>query len=205
MPRIVLATGNAGKVRELAALTAGLDIEIVAQREFGVAGVEEVGTTFVENALLKARHATASTGLPAIADDSGLAVDALGGAPGVYSARYAGPAGEARANYRKLLEKLRGIPPAERAARFHCLLVLLRYPQDPVPLICTGIWEGHISGSPRGDGGFGYDPVFVPRGSTLTAAEMPLEEKNRCSHRARALMQLLSALEEGYLGRETPG
>ena len=205
MPRIVLATGNAGKVRELAALTAGLDIEIVAQRELGVTGVEEVGTTFVENALLKARHATASTGLPAIADDSGLAVDALGGAPGVYSARYAGPAGEARANYRKLLEKLRGIPPAERAARFHCLLVLLRYRQDPVPLICTGVWEGHISESPRGDGGFGYDPVFVPRGSTLTAAEMPLEEKNRCSHRARALMQLLSALEGGYLGRETPG
>lgn len=191
--RVVLATGNPGKVREIGALLAPAGVEIVSQAEFGLHSAEETGATFVENALLKARHAAAGTGLAAIADDSGLVVDALGGAPGIHSARYAGDGGDA-ANIRKLLDALEALPPEARGARFVCVAVLLRHPADPLPLVCQGTWEGSIAAAPRGDAGFGYDPVFIPRGDTRSAAELPPDEKNRRSHRGQAFAQLLRQL-----------
>jgi XTP/dITP diphosphohydrolase len=187
--RVVLATGNAGKAREIGELLAPAGVCIVAQAAFGLESAEETGATFIENALLKARHAAAGSGLPAIADDSGLVVDALGGAPGIHSARYAGGAGDA-ANIRKLLAALRGLPSARRGARFVCVAVFLRHPDDPLPLVCEGVWEGEICTAPKGAGGFGYDPVFLPRGEGRTAAELPAEEKNRLSHRGMAFAEL---------------
>ena len=194
--RLVLATGNAGKAREIGALLAPAGVEILPQSAFGLDSAAETGATFVENAILKARHAAAGSGLPAIADDSGLVVDALGGAPGIHSARYAGVSGDAgdAANVQKLLAALAATPGAPRSARFVCVAVLLRHPDDPLPLICEGRWEGSIAPSPRGQGGFGYDPVFLPEGGTRTAAELLPEEKNRRSHRGAAFAALLARL-----------
>ena len=197
MRRIVVATGNRGKLAELSRLLTPTGIELRAQSEAGIEPPEETGLTFIENALLKARHASAGTGLPALADDSGLAVDALGGAPGIYSARYAGEHADDAANNRKLLESLAGVEPDARTARYHCALVLLRHPADPLPLVCSASWEGRILGEPRGMGGFGYDPLFLVPSLGLTAAELDPVLKNQLSHRGRALQMLLAALEGG--------
>ena len=190
MQKVVLATGNAGKVRELASLLEDFGLDIVAQTELGVDSAEETGLTFIEHAILKARHAAQITGLPAIADDSGLIVDALGGAPGLYSARYAGSPTDDAANNAKLLHDLRDVPAARRTARFFAVIVLLRHATDPQPLICEGRWEGVILDAPRGSNGFGYNPVFLDPAHGLTAAEMEPALKNTLSHRARALQQL---------------
>lgn len=190
MKQLVLASGNAGKLEELRAMLADLPLRIVAQGELGVDDVPETGLTFVENALIKARHASAVTGLPALADDSGLIVDALGGAPGLYSARYAGSPTDAQANNAKLLDAMRAVPAQRRSARFYAVIVLLRHPEDPQPLIAEGSWEGVITAEPRGTGGFGYNPVFLDPLHGLTAAEMDAALKNRLSHRAVALATL---------------
>ncbi|MBJ6980323.1 RdgB/HAM1 family non-canonical purine NTP pyrophosphatase [Luteimonas sp. MC1895] len=193
---LVLASGNAGKLAELRELLAGDGFALRAQSGFGVEDVEETGLTFVENALLKARHAARETGLPALADDSGLCVDALGGAPGLYSARYAGPGGDAGRNIERLLRELDGVADDARDASFHCCIVLLRHAADPKPLVVEGDWRGRILHAPRGDGGFGYDPVFLDADSGLTAAELPAARKNAISHRGRALAALRARLHE---------
>lgn len=195
MRKIVLATGNPGKVREFNAVLTELEVEIVPQSAFAVPEVEETGLSFVENALLKARNAARHTGLPALADDSGLVVDALEGAPGIYSARYAGPEADDRANIAKLLAELGETPAEWRGARFHCALALLRHAADPMPLICQASWEGLITFEPYGDGGFGYDPVFLVPSEAQTAAELDPAVKNRLSHRGQALAQLAQALK----------
>jgi XTP/dITP diphosphohydrolase len=198
--RWVLASGNRGKIHELAALfaEAGLaGFELVPQADLGVAPAAETGATFVENALLKARHAAASTGLPALADDSGLAVAALGGAPGVRSARFAGAAADDRANVAKLLAALSGADPAARTAAFHCVLVALRAPDDPAPIIATGCWRGRIALQPVGTHGFGYDPVFFDPALGRTAAQLDAAAKNRVSHRGQALRALVTQLRAG--------
>ncbi len=190
-----MATGNPGKVREFAAVLAEFNLEIAPQSAFGVPEAEETGLTFVENAILKARNAALHTGLPALADDSGLAVDVLDGAPGIYSARYAGPGAGDRANIDKLLAELRGVPSEQRIARFVCVLALLHHPADPTPLICQGSWDGVILTEPHGANGFGYDPVFFVPGENRTAAELKPADKNRLSHRGQALAQLAQALK----------
>lgn len=195
-PRLVLASGNAGKLVELRAMLDGLGFAIVPQRELGVDDVPETGTTFVENALIKARHAAQVTGLPALADDSGLIVDALGGAPGLYSARYAGSPTDDAANNAKLLQALGDLPEAQRTARFYAVIVLLRHADDPQPLIAEGVWEGRILDAPRGHHGFGYNPIFLDPAHGLTAAEMAPEQKNRVSHRAQALLALRERLAQ---------
>lgn len=195
MTDIVLASSNAGKVREINQLLSGLHIKVRPQSEFNVADAEETGLTFVENAILKARNAAAHTGLPAIADDSGLEVDVLNGAPGIYSARYAGAGASDQANLEKLLEDLRKVVQDARTARFQCLLVYMRHAQDPTPLICQGTWEGRILFEPRGDNGFGYDPVFYVPTHDCSSAELKPEVKNSLSHRGQALRQLLAALQ----------
>lgn len=192
--RVVLASSNAGKVREINQMLAGLDLEVLPQSQFGVPDVEETGLTFVENAILKARHAARQAGMPAIADDSGLEVDALAGRPGIYSARYAGPGAGDAANLQKLLADLEQVPDEARTARFQCLMVYLRHAGDPTPLICQGTWEGRITRAPRGANGFGYDPVFFVPTHGCTAAELPPEQKNRLSHRGQALKDLVAAL-----------
>ncbi|RZA21580.1 MAG: RdgB/HAM1 family non-canonical purine NTP pyrophosphatase [Lysobacteraceae bacterium] len=192
--KLVLASSNASKLAELRALLGDLAIELVAQAEFGVDEVAETGGTFVENALLKARHAAAATGLPALADDSGLIVDALDGAPGLYSARYAGSPTDDAANNARLLHEMRDTPAGHRAARFHAVIVLLRHPADPQPLIAEGTWDGVIIDAPRGSNGFGYNPVFLDPRHGLTAAEMEPALKNRLSHRAQALAKLRELL-----------
>ncbi|MEC5344400.1 RdgB/HAM1 family non-canonical purine NTP pyrophosphatase [Brenneria populi] len=194
MQKVVLATGNPGKVRELAGLLADFGLDIVAQTELGVDSAEETGLTFIENALLKARHAAQITGLPAIADDSGLAVDALGGAPGIYSARYAGLDASDRQNLDKLLLALQEVPDERRGASFHCVLVYLRHAADPTPLVFHGRWDGVLARQPAGDGGFGYDPIFIVPELGKTAAELTREEKHARSHRGQALRLLLDAL-----------
>jgi XTP/dITP diphosphohydrolase len=194
MKRIVLASGNRGKVREFNQLFAGLGIEVVPQTEYGVPEIEETGLTFVENAILKARNAAAHTGLPAVADDSGLEVDALQGAPGIYSARYAGVGATDAENLHKLLQQLDGVADDGRSARFQCLLVLMEHDLDPTPIICQGSWEGRITTTPQGENGFGYDPVFWVPQHACTAAQLSAEEKNRLSHRGQALQKLLQAL-----------
>lgn len=193
--RVVFASNNAGKVREVARLLADTDLELVAQSEYAVPEAAETGLTFVENAILKARNACRHTGLPAIADDSGLEVDALGGAPGIYSARYAGPAASDADNNAKLLQALAEVPPARRGARYQCLLVYLRHAEDPTPLICQGSWEGRIAETAQGAGGFGYDPLFYLPEQGCTAAELDPQLKNRLSHRGQALRRLLEAFE----------
>lgn len=188
--RLVLASSNAGKLAEMSAVLAELDVELVAQSELGVGDADETGLTFVENALLKARHAAQATGLPAVGDDSGLCVDALGGAPGLYSARYAGTHGDAAANIAKLLDALRDVPEAQRGAHFHCTLVAVRRSNDPAPLIAEGRWPGRIATAARGRGGFGYQPVFYVPEFDATAAELDVDVKHRVSHRGRALQRL---------------
>jgi XTP/dITP diphosphohydrolase len=192
--KLVLASGNAGKLAELRDLLGDAGIDLHAQSEFGVEDAEETGLTFVENAILKARHAARATGLPALGDDSGLCVDALDGAPGLYSARYAGTHGDAGANIVKLLDALRDVPEDQRDARFVCVLALLRHADDPQPLIAEGVWEGRILSAPRGDGGFGYDPVFFDPERAMGAAELDAALKNRISHRGRALALLRDTL-----------
>jgi len=200
MSTIVLASGNAGKVREIHELLAEFDIEVRAQNEFSVPEAAETGLTFVENALIKARNAARHTGLPALADDSGLEVDVLNGAPGIYSSRYAGADADDRANLEKLLADLEGVPDERRSARFQCLVVYLRHECDPTPLICQGTWEGRILHAPRGTGGFGYDPVFFVPTEDRASAELPPEIKNRLSHRGQALRALLAAMRTRGLG-----
>ena len=196
MNRIVLASSNPGKLKEFCALLADSGFEVVPQASLGVDDAEETGLTFVENALLKARHAARLTGLPALADDSGLCVDHLGGAPGLYSARYSGGHGDAAANNAKLLRALEGVPEARRGAFFIGVLVLLRHAEDPAPLIAEGRWHGRILTEGRGSGGFGYNPVFLPDGYTQSVAEMDDALKNRLSHRGQALARLRERLHE---------
>ena len=195
MKRAVLASANPGKLRELAALLAPAGFELLAQTTLGIDPVAETGTTFLENALLKARHAAAAARLPALADDSGIEVDALGGRPGVHSARFAGAGASDAANLERLLEELEGVPAARRTARYRCVVVWVRTADDPAPLTGSGTWEGRIALRPRGSGGFGYDPAFVPQGERRTAAQLPAGEKNSVSHRAQALAGLIAALE----------
>ncbi|MDQ5769096.1 RdgB/HAM1 family non-canonical purine NTP pyrophosphatase [Thiothrix subterranea] len=194
--RIVLASGNAGKLREFNAMLADLGIEFVRQSEFGVQDADETGLTFVENALIKARNAAQHTGMPAMADDSGIVVDALGGAPGLYSARYAGEHGDDAANNAKLLEALQDVPDAQRTARFYCCIVYLRHAEDQLPIIAEASWEGRILHSLSGANGFGYDPLFYVPTHDCSSAELPAEEKNRISHRGQALRKLHEMLLE---------
>ncbi len=192
--QIVLASNNPGKVREIAQLLATLDLSVLPQSQFDVPDVEETGLTFVENAILKARNAARKTGLAAIADDSGLEVDALDGAPGIHSSRYAGVGSSDQANLDKLLQALTDVPQGDRSARFQCLMVYLAHEHDPTPLICQGAWEGRILFEPRGDNGFGYDPVFFVPTHNCSSAELPPEIKNELSHRGQALRKLIEAL-----------
>ncbi|RJG40031.1 XTP/dITP diphosphatase [Motilimonas pumila] len=190
MQKVVLATGNQGKVNELAQLLEQQNLTVLAQSEFNVPEVPETGTTFIENAIIKARHAAKITGLPAIADDSGLEVDALNGAPGIYSSRYAGPDASDQDNINKLLKALDGVADASRSARFHCVLVLMRHADDPTPVICHGSWEGRITQQAQGENGFGYDPVFYVESEQCVSAELTKAEKNAISHRGKALALL---------------
>lgn len=193
--KVVLATGNAGKVREFAEMLAPLDLQLIAQGTLGIESADETGVTFEDNALLKARHAAARSGMPAMADDSGLEVDALGGAPGVYSARYAGPGADDAANMAKLLAALAGIEPESRRARFRCVIAFVRAADDPHPIFGTGRWEGTILTAPRGTGGFGYDPVFAPLDAAgASVAELEAARKHAASHRGQALRDLLQRL-----------
>lgn len=195
MQKIVLASNNRGKVRELGEMLAALDMEVVPQAEFDIEDADETGLTFVENAIIKARHAAELSGLPAIADDSGLEVDALNGAPGIYSARYAGPGANDEKNLAKLLDALKDVPEEKRTARFQCLLVYMRHAEDPTPIICQGTWEGMITTEPHGENGFGYDPVFYVPQHGCTSAELTPEQKNALSHRGQAICQLVSVLK----------
>ncbi|MCE7951623.1 MAG: RdgB/HAM1 family non-canonical purine NTP pyrophosphatase [Xanthomonadales bacterium PRO7] len=194
---LVLASGNAGKLIEMREILADLDVELIAQSALGISDAAETASTFVENALIKARHAARTSGLPALGDDSGICVDALDGAPGLLSARYAGEHGDAQANIAKLLDALRDVPAAQRTAHFHCSIVLLRKPDDPAPLIAEGRWPGTILRAPRGRKGFGYDPIFQPDdGGGLSAAELDATTKNRISHRGLALAKLRVLLSQ---------
>jgi XTP/dITP diphosphohydrolase len=196
---IVLASSNPGKVREINQMLGGLHLTVVPQSDFKIADVEETGLTFVENALLKARHATRLTKLSAIADDSGIEVDHLNGAPGIYSARYAGKNASDEQNLRKLLADLEGVPETGRTARFQCLMVYLRHELDPTPVICQGTWEGRILLEPRGNNGFGYDPIFFVPTHNCSSAELPPEVKNKLSHRGQALRKLFQELGHTHL------
>ncbi|WP_456412490.1 RdgB/HAM1 family non-canonical purine NTP pyrophosphatase [Thiolapillus sp.] len=192
--RIILASNNPGKVREISQLLADQEMEVLPQSTFDIAEAEETGLTFVENAILKARNAAIHSGLPAIADDSGLEVDALQGAPGIYSARFAGPGASDADNNRKLLAELENTPEEQRTARFQCLIVYMRHGADPVPVICQGSWEGRILRHPQGENGFGYDPLFFVPEKSCSAAELPAAVKNAMSHRGKALRCLMQAL-----------
>jgi XTP/dITP diphosphohydrolase len=192
--RVVLASSNPGKLREFADLLEGSGWTLARQSEFGIEPPPETGTTFQENALIKARNAARLSGLPAIADDSGIEVDALGGAPGVYSARFAGEGAGDQANLDKLLASLAGLPDSKRGARYRCVIVFVRDADDTQPLVGEGTWEGRIIAERRGRGGFGYDPSFVPRGETSTVAEMPAATKHAASHRGQALRAFLAQL-----------
>ncbi|MEO7067567.1 MAG: RdgB/HAM1 family non-canonical purine NTP pyrophosphatase [Rhodanobacter sp.] len=198
MQRIVLASSNRGKLAEFNALLADSGLEIVTQASLGIDDAEETGLTFVENALLKARHAARQSGLPALADDSGLCVEALKGAPGLYSARYAGHHGDDAANNAKLLQALSDVPTERRRAFFMCALVLLQHADDPAPLIVEGRWYGHVLKAPRGAHGFGYDPLFQPDGQTVSSAELDVTDKNQLSHRGQALAQLRTRLQGAH-------
>jgi XTP/dITP diphosphohydrolase len=190
--RIVLASGNAGKLREFAQLWPTADVELVSQGSLGISDAAETGLTFSENALIKARHAASASGLPALADDSGLVIDALDGRPGLRSARYAGVHGDSVANLQKVLAEMAGVKEEARSARFVCVITYLRHPQDPLPIIAMGTWEGRILSTPRGDQGFGYDPIFLDTTTGLSAAELPAAQKNTRSHRGLALAQFLA-------------
>jgi len=193
--KLVLASGNPGKLRELAELLEPIGHELIAQTTLGIESALETGATFTENALLKARHAARHASLPALADDSGIEVDALGGRPGVHSARYAGERATEQLNLEKMLMELQGVPQGERGARYQCVIVLVRSADDVQPVIASGTWEGRIGETPRGAAGFGYDPIFLPAGYELTAAELDSKRKNRLSHRAQALRALLLQLQ----------
>lgn len=199
MSKIVLATGNQGKVREMAGILSEFGFDVVAQSEFNVSEVAETGTTFIENAIIKARHAAKETGLPAIADDSGLEVDYLNGAPGIYSARYSGEDATDKQNIEKLLNAMQGVETEKRTARFHCVLVLMRHENDPTPLVCHGKWEGQILTEEHGENGFGYDPVFFVPEDNCASAELDPSRKKQLSHRGKALASLFKALKEQAL------
>jgi XTP/dITP diphosphohydrolase len=194
MQQIVLASGNKGKLKEFEQMFSSFNIQVLAQSQFDVSEVPETGTTFVENAIIKARHAAEITGMPAIADDSGIEVDALNGAPGIYSARYAAPNANEKNNYLKLLDALEG--ESVRSARFQCVLVYMRHGKDPSPIICQASWEGCIAKAPEGVNGHGYDPIFIPEHNQCTASMLSDEQKNSVSHRGKALELLISALTE---------
>ena len=191
---VVLASGNAGKLREFSELLATSGFTLLRQSEFGIVPPPETGTTFLENALIKARNAARLASLPAIADDSGIELDALGGAPGVHSARYAGENASDEENLAKLLEALSGLPAERRGARYRCVIVFVEHADDPRPLIGEGTWEGRIIDARMGDGGFGYDPSFVPAGDSRTVAQLPAAEKHMHSHRGQALREFLARL-----------
>ncbi len=200
MNKIVLASGNKGKLKEFSEILSEFGIEVLPQSQFNVEEVPETGTTFVENAIIKARHAAKVTGLAAIADDSGLEVDRLGGAPGIYSARYAGEDANTTDNYLKLLAALKDSP-QQRSARFQCILVYMRHADDPTPIICQASWEGKIGFEAKGENGHGYDPIFIPEQHECTAAELSSDEKNALSHRGKAMQLLLTELKaKGVLG-----
>lgn len=192
--KLVIATGNLGKLKEIQALLAPLAIEVLPQSDFNIPEADEPYFTFLENALTKARHASLHSGLPALADDSGICVDALQGAPGVYSARFAGEPKSDDRNNQKLLEALQGVE--NRHAHYYCIMVLVRNPEDPQPLIAQGIWQGEILTAPRGEGGFGYDPLFLDAKTGKTGAELPLDIKNRISHRGHALRDMVHLIEK---------
>lgn len=194
MKKIVLASGNKGKLREFQDSLGGCGFEVVPQSEFFSENAEETGLTFVENAILKARYACAKTGLPALADDSGIEVDALNGRPGIYSARYAGDGANDEKNNQKLLLELNDIPVKQRTARYHAVLAFMRHAEDPTPILCHGVWEGVILSEPRGLGGFGYDPLFFVPTHNCASAELSKDEKNRISHRGKAMQELLQKL-----------
>ena len=193
---MVLASANAGKIRELDALLASRGMDVVPQSAFAIPSIGETGESFVENAIIKARHASRLSGLAAIADDSGLMVDALDGAPGIYSARYAGEGASDGENLQLLLDNLRDVPESRRGAQFVCLVVYMRHPQDACPLVCEGVWSGRLTRAPKGDAGFGYDPVFYVEDCGCTSAELEPAHKNAISHRAKAMQVLLSRLGE---------
>jgi len=195
MNKIVLASGNKGKLREFAELFAPLDIEVVPQSDFDVPEAEETGLSFVENAIIKARNACEHTGLPAIADDSGIEVDYLLGAPGIYSARFAGENAHDNDNLNALLTALTGVPDRERAARYQCLLVMMRHSKDPTPLICQADWQGRILQAPMGDGGFGYDPIFWVPELQCSAAQLTSEQKHAISHRGKAIRKFIEEIQ----------
>lgn len=199
MEKIVLASNNAGKVREINDLLKAFDINVVPQGDYDVDSVEETGLTFVENAIIKARYAALKTGLPTIADDSGIEVDALNGAPGIYSARFSGEGATDKENNIKLLKDLKDVPEAERTARYQCVMVFMRHAADPTPIIASGSWEGVILDAQKGDGGFGYDPLFYVATHQCAAAELSAELKNKLSHRSKALINLLHQLQEADL------
>ena len=192
--RVVLATGNPGKLRQFSELLGSSGLELVRQSDFGIEPPPETGSTFLENSLIKARNAARRTGLPAIADDSGIEVDALGGRPGLYSARYAGVDASDEANLRKMLLELHGVAAERRSARYRSVIVFVAGADDAAPLVGEGVWEGAIAEIPRGSGGFGYDPIFIPRGQTLTAAEMPAHLRNERCHRGQASRAFLAQL-----------
>ena len=191
---VILASGNPGKLREFSELLSDLNINVVQQSEYRISSAEETGLTFVENALIKARHAAKFSGLPAMADDSGIAVDALNGEPGIYSARYAGQGASDLDNLNKLIHAVSQLPDDERTARYHCVIAYMQHEEDPMPLIACGSWGGRLIEEPRGDGGFGYDPIFYLDDYQCTAAELDPADKNRMSHRGQALRGLLSQL-----------
>ncbi len=195
MKKIVLASNNKGKVREFGEMLSTLNMEVVPQATFNIEDADETGLTFVENAIIKARHASAIAGLPAIADDSGLEVDFLKGAPGIYSARYSGEGATDEKNLLKLLEALKDVPEEKRTARFQCVLVYMQHENDPTPIICQGTWEGVILTEPQGENGFGYDPIFYVPTHKCSSAQLNAEEKNKLSHRGQALKMLLTALK----------
>ena len=194
---IVLASGNQGKLKEFGEILQRFNVHVKPQSAFNVSDADETGLTFVENAIIKARHACQATGLPSLADDSGLEVDALNGAPGIYSARYANGQGDA-ANNQKLLDALKAVPEAQRTARYRCVLVFMRHALDPMPLICEGTLEGHIGFAPEGDQGFGYDPLFIVPQHNCTAAQLSASDKHAISHRGQAVREFMQRIE-GYL------
>lgn len=194
--QIVLASSNEGKILEIESLLEDVPIEWLPQSEFDIPDADETGRTFIENAIIKARHATKLSGLPALADDSGIVIDALDGAPGVYSSRYAGENATDAERIQKVLDELGDLAPDERTASFHCVLALMEHENDPAPLICHGIWEGRILTAPQGANGFGYDPIFYVPTHNCSAAELDGFEKNSISHRGQAMMQLLNVLQD---------
>jgi len=196
--QIIFASNNEGKIREISELTAGLDLEILSQSKLNIPDIEETGSSFVENAIIKARNAASYSGLPAIADDSGIEIDALQGKPGIFSSRYAGKGASDEANLQKLIGEVSALPEDQRAARFVCLMVYIRCPDDPTPLIAQGVWEGMALINPRGDNGFGYDPMFYVPTHQCTSAELTPEVKNQLSHRGQALKELVRKLSHLY-------